>query len=231
MLKIEIITLFPELFERFFTTSLIGKAVDSGSVEYNLSQLRNFSDPPHFKVDDTPYGGGPGMIISPEPAVRAIRSARRTLSNAAVICPAASGMPFKQGDALRLAKVSELIFICPRYEGIDQRVVDLEVDEQFCVGEAVVMGGESPVMMMLESIIRLLPGVLGNSESVTHESFAPASPTLLEAPQYTKPHEFEGKRVPEVLISGDHQKILDWRREMGLQMSLKRGGWGKAGVE
>lgn len=223
MLKIEIITLFPELFERFFTTSLIGKAVDSGSIEYNLSQLRNFSDPPHFRVDDTPYGGGAGMIISPEPAVRSIRSARRELPNAIVICPAASGVPFKQADAIRLAKASELIFICPRYEGIDQRALDLEVDEQFCLGEAVVMGGESPVMMMLESIIRLLPGVLGNSESVTHESFSPAFKDLLEAPQYTKPQEFEGQRVPEVLLSGDHQKILKWRHEMGRQLATKRG--------
>lgn len=223
MLKIEIITLFPELFKGFFNTSLIGKAVVSGYIDYKLSQLRNFSDPPHFKVDDTPYGGGPGMIMSPEPAVRAIRSARRALPNAVVVCPAASGAPFQQTDAIRLAKASELIFICPRYEGIDQRALDLEVDEQFCLGEAVVMGGESPVLMMMEAIIRLLPGVLGNNASVSEESFSPESQTLFEAPQYTKPQDFEGKRVPEVLLSGDHQKILNWRREMGLQIAAKRG--------
>lgn len=223
MLKIEVISLFPELFQGFFTTSLIGKAVEGGSIEFNLSQLRNFSDPPHFRVDDTPYGGGPGMIISPEPAVRAIRSARHALPNARVICPSASGAPFRQADAIRLAKASELIFICPRYEGLDQRAIDLEVDDEFCLGEAVVMGGESPVMMMLEAIIRLLPGVLGNSASVSSESFSPASEALLEAPQYTKPQEFEGKRVPEALLSGDHQRIIKWRVEKGRELAAKRG--------
>ena len=214
-MKIEVVTLFPELFQPFLSASLIGKACSAECVDIAITQLRNYSDPPHFRVDDTPYGGGPGMVLSAEPVVRAVRAARKAVQGATVICPSPSGTPFTQRHAIELSKTPGLIFVCPRYEGLDARAIEIEQMLEFSVGDAVVMGGEVPTMMMIEAIVRLIPGVLGNPDSSQHESFAiEEDPLLLEAPQYTKPVMFEGYAVPEELLSGDPKQIESWKQRV-----------------
>ena len=209
--KIDILTIFPELFNSFLGCSLIKKAIDKDLLEVGCINIRDFSEPPHFKVDDEPFGGGAGMLLKPEPLTLAIRASKLRLPNAKVVLLSAAGKLFHQKVASELSQLSELILVCGRYEGVDQRVIDREIDLEISMGDYVVMGGEVPAMLMIEAITRLKPQIIGNEDSLTSESFH-EDQNLLEAPQYTRPADFKGAKVPAELLSGDHEKIKKWRR-------------------
>ncbi len=213
MWKIELLTIFPEIFTSFLKTSLVGKAIDRNLLSVTTSNIRDFSAPPHNKVDDTPYGGGAGMVMLADPLCKAIEAAKSRLPDARVILLSPAGKRLNQAKASELSKLDSIIFVCGRYEGIDQRVVNLMVDEEISIGDFVVMGGEVPVMMVIEACIRLRPDVIHNADSILMESFSPAlgDGTLVEAPQYTRPEEYRGLKVPDVLLSGNHKAITDWR--------------------
>ncbi len=177
------------------------------------TNIRDFSAPPHNKVDDTPYGGGAGMVMMADPLMKAIESAQARLPNAKTILLSPGGPRFNQAKAIEMSNLSETIFVCGRYEGVDQRVIDLGIDEELSIGDFVVMGGEVPAMMVIEACLRLRPDVIHNSDSTLFESFSPGlgDGSWVEAPQYTRPEEFRGTRVPDVLLSGNHKAILEWR--------------------
>lgn len=222
-MRIEILTIFPDIFSGFLSGSLIGKAIERELLTVALTNFRDFADPPHHQVDDTPYGGGAGMVLRPEPLVRAIRDARARLPNAPVILLSASGSRFTQGHAQDLSGLAEMILVCGRYEGVDQRAIDLEIDQELSIGDYVLMGGEVGAMVLIEATTRLIGGVLGNNESIEHESFSTEStPHLIEGPHFTRPAEFEGHKVPEVLLSGDHKKISAWRHEQSLKSTQSK---------
>jgi tRNA (guanine37-N1)-methyltransferase len=212
MLRIQIITLFPEMFHGVLNASMLWKAQDRHIVTFEYSNLRDFGLGTRKQVDDTPYGGGDGMLLKPEPLVTAIEHAKKNDPGALVLLPTPRGQHYKQSDAKELAaKDQGLIFICPRYEGYDERVTQW-VDRQYCIGNYVLTGGELPAMVMIDSIVRLLPGVLGGETSAAIESFQDDDQTI-EFPQYTRPEEFRGQRVPDVLLSGHHAEIEKWRRQ------------------
>lgn len=211
-MKIQVITLFSEMFDGVLGSSMLWKAQDRGIAEYCFINLRDFGLGPRKQVDDTPYGGGDGMLLKPEPLVAAIEKAKENDPDALVILPTPRGKLYKQSDAKRLAAGGRgLIIVCPRYEGYDERVTNW-VDEQFCIGNYVLTGGELPAMVIIDSVVRLLPGVLGGETSADIESFQDDDETV-EFPQYTRPEEFRGLRVPEVLLSGHHGEIAKWRKE------------------
>lgn len=214
----QLLTIFPEIFNGFLTTSLIGKAIERDLISIETTNIRDYADPPHKRVDDTPYGGGAGMVMMAEPIIRAVRDLKKRSPNAKVICTSARGESFTQKKAAELSQVSELIILCGRYEGIDQRAIELVVDEEISIGDYVIMGGEVASMVIIEALTRLIPGVLGNQESVSTESF---QKDLLEAPQYTKPQTVEGKDVPNILLSGDHKKIAEWREKESRAATLR----------
>jgi tRNA (guanine37-N1)-methyltransferase len=211
-MKIQIITLFPEMFEGVLKTSMLWKAGDRGIAEYSFVNLRDFGLGPRKQVDDTPYGGGDGMLLMIEPLVAAIEHAKKTDPDALVLLPTPRGRIYKQSDAKRLAAGEKgLIIICPRYEGYDERVTKW-VDEQFCIGNYVLTGGELPAMVLIDSVVRLLPGVLGGETSADIESFQDDDKTI-EFPQYTRPADFQDMKVPDVLLTGHHADIATWRQE------------------
>ncbi len=228
MWNIEILTIFPDIFESFLKTSLVGKAISRGLLSVTATNIRDFASPPHYKVDDSPYGGGAGMVMIAEPLIKAVESAKHRLPTAKVILLSPGGPRFNQSKAIELSKQSSLIFVCGRYEGIDQRVIDLVIDEEISIGDFVVMGGEVPAMLVLEACLRLRPDVIHNEESTTHESFSPGlgDGTLVEAPQYTRPEEYRGLKVPEILLSGNHKAIANWRlsESKSKTTKLKQGG-------
>ena len=213
-MKIAVLTIFPEIFQSFLNTSLLKKAIDNNILSFDIVNIRDFASPPHYKVDDEPYGGGAGMLLKPEPIFYAVKKLKETMKDAHVILLSASGKTFTQKKAKEYSQKENLIFICGRYEGVDQRVIELVVDEEISLGNYVLMGGEIPSMAIIEATTRLVPNVIGNSESVITESF---EENLLEAPQYTRPEEFEGLKVPSVLISGHHENIKKWRKEKALE--------------
>lgn len=209
-MKIQIITLFPDVIKPYLGTSMLWKASDKGIVEYSLIDLRDFGLGPRKTVDDTPYGGGDGMLLKIEPLVAAIEHAKQQDAQATVILPTPRGKLYKQSDAKHLAASGKgLIIVCPRYEGYDERVTNW-VDEQVCIGNYVLTGGELPAMVIADSVVRLLPGVLGGAASAEVESFQ-ADDESIEFPQYTRPDEFRGLKVPEVLKTGNHAEIDKWR--------------------
>ena len=213
-MKIQVITLFPEMFTGVLGSSMLWKAADRGIVEYEFINLREFGLGPRQQVDDTPYGGGDGMLLMVEPLVAAIEHAQSRVKGkgqrAKVLLPTPRGKLYKQSDAKRLAAEEEnLIIICPRYEGYDERVTKW-VDEQFCVGNYVLTGGELPAMTIIDSVVRLLPGVLGGETSAEVESFQDDDESI-EYPQYTRPEVFQDMNVPDVLLSGHHAEIAKWR--------------------
>jgi tRNA (guanine37-N1)-methyltransferase len=211
-MKIQVISLFPEMFEKVFGTSMLWKASDRGIVSYEYVNLRDFGLGPRHQVDDTPYGGGDGMLLKPEPLVAAIEKAKQNDPGALVILPTPRGQLYKQSEAKKLAKDNKgLILVCARYEGYDERVTDW-VDKQYCVGNYVLTGGELPAMTIIDSVVRLLPGVLGGETSTEIESFQ-ADDQTIEFPQYTRPADFRGLGVPEVLLNGHHAEIAKWRAE------------------
>ncbi len=211
-MRIQIITLFPEMFSGVLGSSMLWKAADRGIVSYEFINLRDFGLGPRQQVDDTPYGGGDGMLLKPEPVVAAIEHAKERNPEAIVLLPTPRGKVYKQSDAKRLAATEQdLILVCPRYEGYDERITNW-VDEQFCIGNYVLTGGELPAMIVIDSVVRLLPGVLGGETSVEVESFQDDDVSI-EYPQYTRPEDFRGMNVPEVLLNGHHGEIAKWRRE------------------
>lgn len=217
--KIIVLSIFPEIFESFLKTSLIGKAIAANKLNIEVINFRDFSDPPHFKVDDEPFGGGAGMVLKPEPLARAVIKAKEKLPNAEVILLSASGEKFKQTTAKELSQYDKgLILVCGRYEGVDQRFIDLYVNQELNLGDFICMGGEVPAMLLIEAVTRLKPEIIGNPDSLQNESF---NENLLEAPQYTRPREFEGQSVPEDLLSGSHKKIAEWKKTAGLTKTKK----------
>lgn len=215
-MKINILTLFPDMFD-IFNHSIIGKAKDKGLVEINLVNIRDFTLNKHKKVDDYPYGGGAGMVMTPQPLVDAIKSCEKNKSSK-VIFLGPRGKTFNHNMAKELSKEVEITFICGHYEGIDERVYK-HIDMEISLGDFILTGGEMAAVPVIDSILRLVPGVLGKEESHIDESF---SDGLLEYPQYTRPEVFQGERVPEVLLSGHHENIRKWRRLQSLIITKKR---------
>lgn len=210
-MRIQIITLFPEMFEGVLGNSMLWKAQDKGLASYEFINLRDFGSGPRKQVDDTPYGGGDGMLLKPEPIVLAIEQAKIVDPDARVLLPTPRGKLYKQSDAKRLAANDQgLIIICPRYEGYDERIMEW-VDESICIGNYVLTGGEIPAMTIIDSVVRLIPGVLGGENSADIESFQDDDQTV-EFPQYTRPEEFRGLKVPNVLLNGHHAEIEKWRQ-------------------
>jgi tRNA (guanine37-N1)-methyltransferase len=209
-MKIQVITLFPEMFEGVLGNSMLWKASDRGIAEYSFINLREFGLGPRRQVDDTPYGGGDGMLLKPEPLVAAIEQAKQNDPDALVLLPTPRGEVYKQSTAKALAADGRgLIIVCPRYEGYDERVTKW-VDRQYCIGNYVLTGGELPAMIVIDSVVRLLPGVLGGENSIDIESFQDDDENI-EFPQYTRPEDFQGMKVPEVLLNGHHAEIASWR--------------------
>ncbi len=198
------------MFAGVLNNSMLWKAQDQGAVEFEYINLRDFGQGPRKQVDDTPYGGGDGMLLKPEPLVAAIELAKSRDPEALVLLPTPRGKTYKQSDAKELASRSKgLIFVCPRYEGYDERIIQW-IDRQYCMGNYVLTGGELPVMVMIDSVVRLLPGVLGGETSAAIESFQDDDQNI-EFPQYTRPETFRDMSVPDVLLSGHHAEIAKWR--------------------
>lgn len=212
---IDILTLFPGAFEGFLREGLIKRAIERGALRIELHNIRDFTTDRHHQVDDYPYGGGPGMILKVEPVFRAVRS----LPRGKVILMSPQGIIFDQNVANSLAKEPHLIFICGHYEGLDERIRESLVDIEISIGDYVLSGGEIPALALVDTITRLLPGVLGNIDSISSESFQDG---LLEYPQYTRPEVFGGMAVPPILLSGDHGKIREWRRREAIRRTLER---------
>lgn len=219
MFHAQILTLFPEFFDSSLGCSIPKRAIAAGFVSVDCIQIRDFATDRHRTVDDTPYGGGPGMLMKPEPVVASIREARRRQPDTHVVMLTPSGVPFTQEKALEYTGKPGITLLCGRYEGFDERIADY-VDEELSLGDYVLSGGEPAAMCVLDSVIRLLPGVLGSSESAVLDSFTEDG--ILDWPHFTRPEIFEGKRVPDVLLSGDHAKIEAWRREQARIRSEKR---------
>jgi len=210
-MNIQVITLFPEMLEGVLNSSMMWKAQQQSAVSFSLINLREFGIGPRQQVDDTPYGGGDGMLLKPEPLFAAVAHAKENDPSAKVVLMTPRGQRWKQSLAQNWAdSASGLIFICGRYEGYDERIVSL-VDEQVSVGDYVLTGGELPAMTIIDSIVRLIPGVLGGEQSAEIESFSDGE--TLEFPQYTKPADFNGIKVPDILLSGHHAEIEKWRQE------------------
>lgn len=218
-LECELITLFPDFFTSFLTTSLLGKAVESGLVRAHFTNPRDFATGKHRSVDDTPYGGGPGMVLQAPPVVAAVEHALAQRGPAWRILLSPQGQRFDQRQAELLAPRGRLLFVCGRYEGVDERVADVCADQILSIGDFVLSGGELAAAVVIEAVSRLIPGVLGSSASVADESHAEGR---LEYPHYTRPPDFRGLQVPEVLLSGDHAKIAAWRRRQGFLRTWQR---------
>lgn len=236
-MKIDILTLFPEMFDGFKNESIIKRAIESKKVEINTCNFRDFAKNKHKKVDDTPYGGGAGMVLMCQPIYDAVESLKTDKSKVIMLSP--QGKPYTQKKAYELSKEEHLIFICGHYEGFDERISSL-CDEEISIGDYVLTGGELPSMVITDSVVRLLPGVI-EEESHEIDSF---NENLLDYPTYTKPRNYRGMKVPEVLLSGDHKKIDEWRKEQRLlvtkekrpdllrkKMILKKGGMKKSGFK
>jgi len=214
----DILTIFPDMLEGPLTASILGKAADKGLIEINLHNLRDWAEGKHKVTDDTPYGGGDGMVMKVEPVAAALSELREKRPASRVLLMSPQGKTFQQADAERFSQEAGLVFVCGRYEGFDERIRSL-VDEEVSLGDFVLTGGELAAATILDATARLLPGVLGAAGSAQGDSF---SDGLLEYPQYTRPAEFKGVRVPEVLASGNHQLIANWRRREQLRRTLER---------
>jgi len=219
-MKIDVLTLFPEMFEGVFASSILKKATEKGLAEYQVTNFRDFSTQKVKQVDDYPYGGGAGMVLMPQPifsAIEAVTKKDEEKPHVILLCP--QGAPFTQAKAEQLAEKKQLVFICGHYEGYDERIREHLVDEEISIGDYVLTGGELAAMVVIDAVVRLLPGALGNEDSSRQDSH---SSGLLEHPHYTRPADFEGMTVPEVLLSGHHKNIEDWRRKESLRRTLVR---------
>lgn len=226
-MKVDVLTLFPEMFDGVFGTSILGKAQTKGLVSLNAVNFRNYATNKHNTVDDTPYGGGGGMVLKPDPIFAAVEdildqreeTAVPTMKAPRIILMCPQGETFTQQKAEELVQEDHLIFICGHYEGYDERIREFLVTDELSIGDYVLTGGELPAMVAIDSVVRLIPGVLGNETSAVTDSF---STGLLEYPHYTRPPEFRGMKVPDVLLSGHHLNIDAWRREQSLLRTLER---------
>ena len=220
MNRFHILTLFPEMVMDGLNTSIIGRAIEAGLLEINVVNIRDYSTNKHMKVDDYPYGGGAGLVMQPEPVYRAYKDLEKDMKKKPrVVYLTPQGTTFHQEMAKELAKEEELVFLCGHYEGIDERVLEEIVTDYVSIGDYVLTGGELPAMVMIDSISRLVPGVLHNDDSAGDESFENG---LLEYPQYTRPPVFLDKEVPEVLLSGHHENIRKWRHEQSVKRTKER---------
>ena len=220
--RIDVLTLFPGLFGPFLSESILGTALRDGRLEVDVHDLRGWGIDRHRVVDDAPYGGGPGMVMKPEPLVEAIEALagpKGPERQARVVLLTPQGRRLDQAGLEELGRAERLVLVCGRYEGVDQRVIELAVDAELSIGDYVLSGGEVPAMVLIEGVSRLLPGVLGNPESAWTESFRGG---LLEGPQYTRPASYRGRAVPEVLRSGDHGAVARWRREQARSITRHR---------
>lgn len=209
MLEVDIITLFPEIFFGPFSESIVARAIDNGKIGINTVDLRDFTADKRKTVDDKPYGGGPGMLMKPEPLFKAVEKFKR--EDSVVILMTPQGEPFKQEAAEELSNLKHIIIICGHYEGVDERVRESLVDREISIGDYILTSGNLPAMVIIDAVARLIPGVLGSEESGSSESFSENG--ILEYPQYTRPEEFRGMNVPEVLLSGNHGEIASWRKK------------------
>jgi tRNA (guanine37-N1)-methyltransferase len=216
-MRIDFLTIFPGLISGVLQHSLLNQASQKGLLEFQVHDLRAYTHDRHRTVDDEPYGGGPGMVFKPEPVFEAVEAIRQI--GASIILPSPQGEPFSVRIAEELVGNSQLIFLCGRYEGVDERVREALVDRELSIGDFVVMGGELPALLMTEAIVRYVPGIVGDEQSVQFDSF---QESLLDFPHYTRPAEFRGLRVPEVLMSGNHEQIRIWRRKMMLRRTLEQ---------
>jgi tRNA (guanine37-N1)-methyltransferase len=224
-MKIDILTLFPEMFSGVLGTSIVGKAAQKGLVSFRVINFREFSESKHGQVDDMPYGGGGGMVLKPEPIFRAVESLTENTGDAesaskprvVLLCP--QGKRYDQKMAEELAREEHLIFICGHYEGYDERIREHLVTDEISIGDYVLTGGELPAMVIIDSVVRLQQGALGNAQSAVTDSY---STGLLEHPHYTRPAEFRGWKVPDVLLSGHHENIEKWRLKESLRRTLER---------
>ncbi|HEU4866607.1 MAG TPA: tRNA (guanosine(37)-N1)-methyltransferase TrmD [Actinomycetota bacterium] len=216
-MRFDVLTIFPEAFESPLKVSLLGKAIQAGILEVGVHDLRNWAPLPHRKVDDTPFGGGAGMVMAPGPVVDAVEAVRKPAGR--VLLMAAAGRPLTQALAAELASEEQVVMVCGRYEGMDDRIRQVLGAEEISIGEYVLAGGEMPALVLIEAVSRLIPGVMGNAGSLGEESFADG---LLEYPQYTRPSEYRGLAVPEILLSGHHAKVVAWRREQALRRTFDR---------
>lgn len=223
-MRIKVLTLFPEIVQGPLDVSIIKKAQEKGLIDIEYINIRDFSDSKHKKVDDYPYGGGAGMVMTPQPIFDCHEKISKTIhtnskEKVRTIYCSPKGKVFNQELAVELAKEDNLIFVCGHYEGIDQRVIDSLVTDEISIGDYVLTGGELPVAVIIDAVARLIPGVLGQEESFQEESFYSG---LLEYPQYTRPYDFRGLTVPSVLSSGNHKEIEKWRRKKSLEITLER---------
>ena len=219
-----VLTLFKEMVETIMNTSIMGRALDKGLINLDVIDIRDYAENKHNRVDDYPYGGGAGMVMQAGPVYKACEAAKELLrdqdsTSARLIYLSPIGRPFTQDVAKELSREENLIFLCGRYEGIDERALELEADDYISLGDFVLTGGELPAICIMDAVARLVPGVLSNDESASDESF---EGNTLEYPQYTRPEEFMGMRVPDVLLSGHHANIKQWRREQSLLRTRKR---------
>jgi tRNA (guanine37-N1)-methyltransferase len=223
-MRIEIVTIFPEFFTGPFEHGILRRAQQAGLVQLHVHDLRQFTEDRHRTVDDRPFGGEEGMVLKPEPLFRAVERIREQSGGAGrVILLSAQGKLFRQAEAAEFARHEQMILLCGRYEGVDERVAEHLADEEMSIGEYVLSGGELAACVVADAVTRLLPGALGNEASAVRESFASggSAPGLLDCPHYTRPAEFRGMPVPEILLSGDHQRIRDWRRRKAFEKTWK----------
>src|SRR5215831_5974076 len=221
-MRFDVISIFPEFFKGPFEFGIIRRGRESGLIEIVVHDLRDFTSDRHRTVDDRPFGGGEGMVLKPEPIFEAVEKIRRTAETEVVVL-SASGRKFNQAEALRLSKVEQVILICGRYEGIDERVVEQLATVEISIGDFIVSGGEIAAAVVVDTVTRYIPGIVGKEESVLRESFSdPAAETQrIEHPHYTRPADFRGWKVPEVLISGDHEAVRRWRQDAALSKTKK----------
>jgi tRNA (guanine37-N1)-methyltransferase len=218
-MRIDVLTLFPEIFSGFLGGSIVKRAIQADVADVRLHNFRQFSQDKHHTVDDAPFGGGPGMVLASDPIFRATERVREEVGEAPLLYLSPKGERLTQALVREIASWPSIILLCGRYEGVDQRVIDHLVDREISAGDYVLSGGEVAAMVLVDAVVRLLPGALGDEASADEESFAEG---LLEYPQYTRPAEYRGWRVPEVLLSGDHEAIRRWRREMSVQETRKK---------
>jgi len=218
-MRLDILTLFPDLFSSFLKESILGRAIERGLVDIRLTDIRSFARGPHRQTDDRPYGGGDGMVMKPGPICRALASVERLREASLVVLLTPQGERFDQSMAWEFSRLAQLILICGRYEGVDERVRTDHVDRELSIGDYILSGGELGAMVVIDAVSRLIPGVLGGERSNLEDSFQDG---LLEYPHYTRPRVFNGLEVPSILLSGDHEKIRLWRRAESLRRTLER---------
>ncbi|HEM7407704.1 tRNA (guanosine(37)-N1)-methyltransferase TrmD [Clostridioides difficile] len=220
-MRFHIMTLFPEIFNSYMDESIMKRAVEKGIIEVHIYNIRDFSNNKHKKVDDYPFGGGAGMVMTPQPIYDTYKYIITThnINNPSVIYLTPKGKVYNQSMAKQMSLKEDIILLCGHYEGIDERIIDLIITDEISIGDYVLTGGELPALIMIDSISRLIPGVLNQEESFEEESF---KDNLLEYPHYTRPRDFEGLKVPEVLLSGNHKKIDEWRREESIRITKER---------